>query len=212
MYTEYEKGMNIKMKKNKVTFFTMLTLCFCLVSNSSITVLAANDIAPEAYVRYSIEDENDDILTDAVLISSDTYIKDGRQISVNIYELPDGTIIKDTLDISAFAQYSSEGSDTVTRKREISQWGSVTITASFQWYTEGFFSYVKCSSMTSSYSINSQVIVTKWEESYTKDYVSIGKAEAKVAYKFVNSIIPTQFIDKTFKITCTDSGTISDNN
>lgn len=43
-------------------------------------------------------------------------------------------------------------------------------------------------------------------------YVSIGKATAQVEYYFYNSAVPFQYQEGTFKITCSDSGTISDNN
>lgn len=114
---------------------------------------------------------------------NDSYIENGRVITETVYEQPDGTIITDTLDVSAIAPFSKNGTDTATRTRTIAQWGSITIKASFKWYT-----------------------------SYTKDYLSIGKAKAQVKYYFYNPVIPVQYQDGTFKITCTDSGTISDNN
>lgn len=124
--------------------------------------------------------------------------------------------ITDTLNTpvkvtSIVAPLSLKGTDTATRTRTISNWGSITIKASFKWYTKGFFSYVKCTGMSVSRSLKPNVRVNKWERSYTSDYVKIGKATAKVTYYFYNSKIPVQHQNGTFKITCSDSGTISDN-
>ncbi len=66
--------------------------------------------------------------------------------------------------------------------------------------------------MSATRSLDSKARVSTWEKSYTKDYVKIGKAKAQVKYYFYNSVFPAQYQDGTFKITCTDSGTISDNN
>lgn len=151
------------------------------------------------------------MLSDATLILTDSYIENGRQITVNVYELPDGTTVTDTLSVSAMTTYSKNGSDTAVRTREISGWGSITITASFVWYTEGLFSYVKCKNMSATRSLSSNAVVTTWETSYTEDYVSIGKATAQVKYYMYNSKVPVQYQEGTFKITCTDDGTISDN-
>ncbi len=195
---------------------TIITIAavLCIAMNSNTTPLAAkeNTQVKEPYVNYSIETEGNNVPADAALISEDSYIEDGRQITVIVYKQADGTIITDTLSVSAMAAYSKNGTDTATRTRTISGWGSITITASFKWYTEGLFSYVKCTSMSASRSLDSKVVVSTWQKSYTKDYVSIGKAKAQVEYYFYNSTNPTQYQDGTFKITCTDSGTISDNN
>ncbi len=162
-------------------------------------------------VNYSIE-LDDTLIYDATIISTDSCIVNDRAVTTTVYQQSDGTIITDILDTSAVQPISKNGSDTATRTRTISGWGSVTITASFKWYTEGMFSYVKCTSMSASKSLDSKVKVSTWEKSYTKDYVSIGKAKAQVKYYFYNSKNPTQYQDGTFKITCSDSGTISDNN
>lgn len=66
--------------------------------------------------------------------------------------------------------------------------------------------------MSASKSLNANVVASTWETSRTEDYVSIGKAYSQVNYYFYNSQFPAQYTDGTFKITCTDSGTISDNN
>lgn len=198
------------MKNIRGFLATIMTLC--MIMNCNIIAFAANLSTEEPCINYSIDIENDQALNDAIMISTNSYIENDRAITETVYKQSDGTIIVDTLNISAVAPFSKEGTDTATRKRTISNWGSITITASFKWYTEGLFSYVKCTSMSSSHSLDSKAVVSKWEESYTKDYVSIGKATAQVEYYFYNSAVPFQYQEGTFKITCSDSGTISDNN
>lgn len=177
----------------------------------SENVYAADGVSEEPEVYYSVDIE-DPALENATLISTNSYIENDRQITETVYALPDGNTITDVLETSAVAPMSSSGSDTATRTRTISNWGTITITASFTWYTSGNFSYVKCSSMTASNSMKSNVAVSNWETSYTSDYVSIGKAKAQVDYHFYQTDMPTQYTKGTFKITCTDNGTISDNN
>ena len=46
---------------------------------------------------------------------------------------------------------------------------------------------------------------------YSQDYVSVSSAKAQVKYRFYNTKSTVQFQSGTFKITCSDSGTIGDN-
>ena len=112
-------------------------LCIALAVNMLLSVVAfAADINPEPYVEYTIT-ASDPTLDGAEHLSSDSYIENGRLITIDVYRMPDGMIVTDTLNRSAFAMYSSEGSDTVTRTKDLQSWGSITLTASFDWYTEG---------------------------------------------------------------------------
>ena len=191
-----------------------LGMIMALTDGMSITSFAAESNTGEAEtptVEYSIDMENSE-LSGATHVSSDTYIENGRMITVDVYELQDGTIITDTFERSAVAQFSKEGSDTVTRTRTISGWITINLTASFDWYTEGAFSYVRCSSMSTSRSNpDSKIVISKWDESYTSNYVSIGSAKASLEYYMYNSKNPTQNQSGTFTIKCTDTGSISDN-
>ena len=196
------------MKKNRMII--MIFLVLGIILNENIVTFAKDDETNVRYVKYSIE--NNENLSNYNIISTENYIKNDRLITKTVYQQPDGTIITDTLDISAIAPASRNGSDTATRTRTISGWGSVSITASFKWYTKGMFSYVKCTSMSASHSLDSRAKVSTWEKNYTKDYLSIGTAKAQVKYYFYNSKNPAQYQDGTFKITCSDEGTISDNN
>lgn len=197
--------------KNLKLFLTV-AITLCTIMNCNATVYAATNSAEESNVSYSIDIEDDGALVDATIISTNSYIENGRAITKTVYSKPDGTIITDILDVSAIAPLSENGTDTATRTREITNWGTITITASFKWYTEGAFSYVKCTGMTASHSLAPKAEVSKWNTSYTSDYVSIGTAKAQVDYYFYNVDAHFQYQEGTFKITCSDSGTISDNN
>lgn len=191
----------------KITIYTMglMMAILMLFGSNRLEVHAAE----EKYVEYDIE--FDEGLEDAVLTSSSSYIEDGRLITIKEYLLPDGSTIVDTMSVSAVATLSSEGRDTATRTRKLSDWGTITITATFDWYTEGAFSYVKCVDMDATKRLSSGAVASKWEKSSTSDYVSLGKAKAQVSYYIYDKDIPTNHTDGTFTITCSDSGTISDN-
>lgn len=199
------------MKKLKICL--AIAICMGIITNSNMVSYAAT---PEKSIDESnlkcFVDIEDDMLEEAEIISEETRLDGDRLIIEKVYRQSDGTLITDTLNVSAVAQYSKNGSDTTTRTRNISNWGTITITASFDWYTQGMFSYVKCTSMSASHALDSKAVVSKWETSCTDKYVSIGKAKAQVEYYFYNSEVPYQYQDGTFKITCSDSGTISDNN
>ena len=182
-----------------------------MILNSNTMIFASNSPSKESHVSYTIDIEDDEALADIDIISKNNYIENGRAITETVYRKTDGTIITDILDVSAIAPLTKDGSDTVSRTRKIGGWGSIKLKAGFKWYTKGNFSYVKCTSMTASRDLDSKACVSKWEKDYTKDYVSIGKAKAQVEYSFYNSANPTQFQNGIFKITCSDSGTISDN-
>lgn len=144
------------MKKNRMII--MIFLVLGIILNENIVTFAKDDETNVRYVKYSIE--NNEYLSSNNIISTENYIKNDRLITKTVYQQPDGTIITDTLDISAIAPASRNGSDTATRTRTISGWGSVSITASFKWYTKGMFSYVKCTSMSASHSLDSRAKVS----------------------------------------------------
>ena len=201
--------------KNKNILISMIII-FCIIIINNTVASAATTSHNDQYSTYYIKYDNDNLLDNATIISSESYSENNRKITTTVYKNIDGTLITDTLNIpvkvtSIVAPLSLKGTDTATRTRTISNWGSITIKASFKWYTKGFFSYVKCTGMSVSRSLKPNVRVNKWERSYTSDYVKISKATDKVTYYFYNSKIPVQHQNGTFKITCSDSGTISDN-
>jgi len=54
-------------------------------------------------------------------------------------------------------------------------------------------------------------VLSTWETAKTSGTVSLGKASAWVKYQMYNSQIPAQYRKGTFKITCSDTGSIGDN-
>ena len=170
------------MKGIKITVVALLVVVTTMCNG---LIVHASDFA-EADSTTSDSSDVDAVLIGAKLISEKEYVENDRRISEKIYEQEDGTIIIDTLNVGADLMRSSNGSDTATRTRTISGWGSITITATFDWYTEGVFSYVRCSSMSASRSLASGVAVSTWTTSSTSNYVAIGTAKAQVEYYFYN--------------------------
>ena len=160
---------------------------------------------------------NEDLATDdsallgAKIISTESYTEGRKYITKTIYELPDGTTITDQLVVGTDFLRSANETETATRTRTIENFGTIKIKATFSWYTAGKFSYVKCTSMTATPPTKNGVVCDKWDTEYTSEYVSIGKAKAQVSYQFHLKDAPAKYVDGTFKITCTDNGTISDN-
>lgn len=137
--------------------------------------------------------------------------------TIKIYRLSDGNTLTDTLVVDSKPHNnrvaSASGTDTATRTLKITNWGTITIKAAFKWYTKYSFpqtSYVKCTSMSASKTISSKAVCSTWETSYNSEYVTIGKASAKVKYYFYNPKNPTEHMSGTYGIYCSDSGTISD--
>lgn len=106
---------------------------------------------------------------------------------------------------------SSNGNDVVTRESRISNFTVISMTAIFDWYTSGAFAYVRCSAMAASYVAHTNLGYSYFNQSKSEGYIALGKAYAQVDYRFYNIQIPVQYQEGTFKITCTDNGTISDN-
>ncbi len=154
--------------------------------------------------------ESHDFYYGAELISTETKIVPDGKIVTRTYRLPDGNIATDILEIKEMRTRSANGSDTVSRTISITNWGSITIEATFIWYESGIFSYVRCSSMTATHNLRSNVSVSEWSTSYTSDPVAIGDAKAQVNYHFYQTDMPTQFKKGKFYISCSDTGTISD--
>jgi len=164
----------------------------------------------------NLADESEDPLLDgAKILLDETTIDGDRMITVKKYETNDGMIVVDTFERSAIAPLSKNGSDTATRKRELGRYGTITLTASFRWYTDedkGLIgvSYVKCTGMSASWTEPSGYTCDIWETDYDDEYLSFGKAEAKVTYKIYETIAPMYEQYEYLKIICDDTGAISD--
>lgn len=193
----------------KSMWFVLFLILFVFIVNP-INVVAMDDVDDSSDALIAIEIDNA-LLDSGKLIDSKVKMNGEKKTIEKTYELQDGTTIIDTFEYTAIRPMSAKGNDTAQRTLTISGWATISITASFDWYTEGMFSYVRCYSMTTDRKLEENVAVGKWDKSRTSNYVSIGSANAQVDYYFYNSKNPTQKKSGTFKITCKDDGTISDN-
>lgn len=168
--------------------------------NSNFTIECDNGIV---YDFESINTNSNNILitSNEKMISNNTF-----EVSRKYLDNYSNTIY-DVITITR----SASGSDVVTRQSRISNFTVVEITATFDWYTSGAFSYVRCSAMTACYTVTTNLGCSYFNRSKSEGYISLGKAYAQVDYRFYNTQIPVQYQAGTFKITCTDTGTISDN-
>lgn len=199
----------------------MKKLCALLVAVLMVmgihTVAFAADPADTA-APYSIEFE-DSMLDGATKISEETREENGRIITVTKYRTETGDMITDTFERGAISLLSKDGIDTATRTRDMEDYGKITVTATFQWYTDmdagipGIgVSYVRCNSMSASHKDAVSFVVTStWDEFYTSEYKAFGVAEAGVSYYMYNQNVPMQYQKGTVIIECDDTGAISDN-
>lgn len=137
----------------------------------------------------------------------------GKQtIITKTYQLPDGSILEDVFTFNNNKTKSSEGSDSASRTRTVGKLGSVTLNASFKWYTQGLIAYVTCTSASSSYTKTNSSMIVNTSVTKTDEYVGLGKAYAKVEYSFHNPLTGgIGYTSGSFQITCTDTGSITDN-
>lgn len=197
----------------KRKFFAVFLITCIAMCNTSTAFAAETADVPSLY---SIEFE-DSTLDQCVLLSKNTYEENGRLITVTEYRTPSGDIITDTFDRSSISTFSKNGTDTATRTRSMGDYGKITVTASFRWYTDASagvvgVSYVKCTGMSSSHTnVHPNIVTSKWNESYTSEYQSFGVARAGVSYYMYNRLNPAAYQSGSVTITCDDTGAISDN-
>jgi hypothetical protein len=205
----YDSIMKVQKKLHLRICTILLVTLFALVLPITVFATESGDFG---------ETDQDELLVGATLVSEDTVIVNGREITTKIYILADGTQVVDELDKSALHLLSASGTNSVTRTRTVGNpaYVRLSISATFIWYTDtsGLLPVkkVKCSSASfsktalgSGYSSN-----PVWDTSYTSNYVTIGSAKASVDFEFIQSHAAVP-ISGNFKITCTDDGNISDN-
>lgn len=199
-------------------FISLLVSCG-LILGCGVPVFAldqSEDITTTSENLHAIEFD-DSVLVGAIMLSEETFVENGRMITVTEYQTAAGDIITDTFERSAIVPYSKNGTDTATRSRDLGDYGVVTVTASFQWYTDsnaGIIGvrYVRCTGMSAKHTgASSLVEVSQWETDYSSEYKSFGTAYAQVSYYMYNKNVPMQYQSGTVKITCDDTGSISDN-
>lgn len=197
----------------KKMLISLLLTTAMLFSTATMAVAAEpQQKSGEDGVNYSV-DFGDTMLDTATKISEETIKENCRISTETTYLLEDGTTVVDifTRGDNAVTR-SANGSDTATRTRVDKNWGSISLTASFSWRTEGAFSYIKCTGASASKAgLHSNTFVKTWYLTKTTNEVSVGSANATLKYAFYDKTAPVFGTDGTLKITCSDSGTISDN-
>lgn len=201
--------------RNIIKKFLIIALGYILILGNVVSVHAVENVEDSqntntSGVVYKIAAPEED----AILLNTNTIFQNDSKITTTTYQLSDGSIVTDTLNEGILNARSSSGSDVVTRSKTKSGWGTLTITAYFDWYTKTPFSYVRCSSMSSSFVADSSYSVGisgEITESYTSDYVSIGKAHATASCTLYRYYLPSvELNDISLTIECSDEGTISD--
>lgn len=202
--------------------YLTLFLAGALMLSSNITAFAAESNSSTEKMNissnelYSIEFE-DSVLENAIKMSSETYEENGKLITITKYRTSNGDIITDTFERSAIMALSKNGADSATRTRDLGDYGTISVTASFKWYTDPDVgpigtSYVKCTGMSATRTGGKDFVkVSKWEKDYSSEYNAFGTAYAKLNYYLYNGKNVFQYQSGTIKITCDDTGAISDN-
>lgn len=197
----------------KLGALVLTTLMIVGITPAAFAVEPEETAAP-----YSIEFD-DSTLNGATKISEETYEENGRLITVTKYCTVDGSIITDTFERASIRTFSKNGTDTATRTRDMEDYGKITVTATFQWYTDpdagipGIgVSYVKCNSVSTSHTnVHPNIVTSKWDEFHTSEYQAFGVAKAGVTYYMYNRQNPAAYQSGSVTITCDDTGAISDN-
>ena len=187
-----------------------------LNSSSSSTVKVTELSSNSSNFSITLEDglvyefERLDYGSSMTLVNQSVQSKNYSTTVVREYRCDDNTTIYDTVEISKGVTRSDVGEDIVTRETNVNNFSTVGITATFDWNNYNSTRKVQCSAMTAWHSTPSGVTCQYFNKSKSNGYVTLGKAYAKVEYKFYNTAIPVNAYSGYFKISCSDTGTISD--
>lgn len=188
----------------KGVLFLISALFFVFFNKVNIFAMEAEDesiFLSDANILITPSDES------VELISFDAFGDGIQNVIINEYVLKDGSLIIDTVTNNVQGYYYRE----VTRTKTLAGWGTLSITAGFEWYTEGMFSYVRCTGMTSSFIPDNDSVMVSGDisTSYTSNYVALGKANASANCTLVRHIFGTELNYLSLVIECSDEGTIS---
>jgi hypothetical protein len=187
---------------------------YCFLLAITATTSYANN---QGYVApFNIEVECNLIET-AINSQTSQRVENGRLITTTTYLLNDGATLTDSLNTPLISLFSNSGTATTTRTRTHSTWGSIDLTGSFSWWRAtgplGLpFAYVEATSVSASRRLsNSSTVVSTWSSDRDRGAQSVGKAAVWVEYYMYTPTAPMLHWSGTFKITCNDNGTISNN-
>ncbi|MBE6748518.1 MAG: hypothetical protein E7557_04715 [Ruminococcaceae bacterium] len=190
-----------------------LILLLIMTVSCSIPVYAKSSAADDVNNGVQTIEYEEDMFADAELIEETTVEKDGRVIVTKKYLLENGDEIIDTIEHSSVNSKlrSTNGSDSVTRTISNSSFGTVKLRASFKWWKNGLYSYVRCTNATGSCSvIKDEVKCSTSKTIMSSGDITIGKAYAEHRFYFYWTKNPAFYWGGGFKISCSDTGTISD--
>lgn len=173
-------------------------------------------VLPGIHASAAESEQDDDWETDVNCIVE----KPDEENLQRLYDtMPIGNIDKElqipvlTFDENLQNSVTSRGTMSTGETVSLGEWGSITLYASFEWYEEGLFSYVRCTSMNAVYNHNTtfsnDVVITKWIIEKDSDFVRIGRAKVSLEYRLVNSKIPYQYKSGKITIYGWDDGSIS---
>ena len=87
--------------KNKNILISMIII-FCIIVNNNTVASAATTSHNDQYSTYYIKYDNDNLLDNATIISSESYRENNRKITTTVYKNIDGTLITDTLNTPVY--------------------------------------------------------------------------------------------------------------
>ncbi|MCR5700778.1 MAG: hypothetical protein K6G76_01390 [Lachnospiraceae bacterium] len=192
---------------NKIIKFVLILTLLTVVNVKPVFAQGADEKQPSG-IFYGI---GIDIPKGAVQVSRQKSVCSNGSREVIKYRQNDGTYITDTITHNRAVLTSKKGNDTVSRSKEVKNWGTVFLTATFDWYTNKYAAYVQCSSVSSSATlINKKKTTASLNTSKSNGYVMLGKAYGKVDYNLYNTKNPVLCSTGNMKITCSDTGAIND--
>lgn len=197
----------------KTRFFSLiLTAVMSIGMCFGLPVSAIEKTFPSDVVTYSVEVEDDQLVEQATKINEIETRQNGRIITTTTYQLKDGTIFQDVFERGDMAKMrSTSGSDTVTRKRNLSG-VSMSMTADFKWYlVDHLYQMVECTNASGSYTTDNANIVKDNCTVSRPTSASKTSVKATTTYKFRNKLNPGSNFQGSFYIKCTSKGAISDN-
>ena len=176
-----------------------------IVSSMSTSVFAAENTLEKEIIK-SFDDFNNDV---SKLLDEKVEVIDDKVVITKLYIDKNGDKVESTLKYDKSIKRSSdEGSTSTEMSKNIDGWGKISLSAKFDWFKQGNFKYVRCSSASGSfYPLNSS-ITSRIQTTKTSGYVSIGKAEAKSVF-YLTDKRNGKDRDGQIIITCDDNGSIS---
>lgn len=200
----------MKKRLRKVVLPLSLISMLALGSTNVFANEIVDNTETNSQVEETILEQFEEYYNDVDTVISETSETIGNtKIIITTYIDKDGDTVTNTLSYEINKSRSNEYTAYADLDKNISGWATINLKATFKYYTQGYFSYVKCSSAIGEVDLASESI-SAGKPVINKDsnYVTIGKADASISISMKDSRT-----DKTkngsLTITCTDTGRIS---